>query len=215
MARLLAYHSSQNFFDEVSALFYEEIHVLYPFRYPTRELLTSMRAGLRSIDSLRDNDILLEGLISGNTPVTEACSVRTTHVDNGDKLFAGLFYMRPDDYSAVGGDLTISRFKPEYAGKKKLVCFNPRGQVNDDCVEIVDTVQYAKNRLVLLINSLIRYTGSLCASRHGKPGCSSTSSARSLHRCFPCALRKSRGEVLGGWPSDAWKRKPSQEECSQ
>jgi hypothetical protein len=149
----LAYHSSQRFFDEVAALFYEEIHALYPDRYPTRESLTGMRAGTRNIDSRKDKDILVEAMISGNTPVTEASSTRTTHVDNEDKLFAGLFYMRPDDYSAVGGDLTISRFKPPYAGKNRLACFKSKNHVDDDFVEIVDTIQYAKNRLVLFINS--------------------------------------------------------------
>ena len=150
----LAYHSSQSFFDEVAALFYEEIHALYPDRYPTRKSLTGMRAGVRNINSLKDKDVLVEAIISGNTPVTETSSVRTTHLDASDKLFAGIFYMRPDDYSAVGGDLTISRIKPRYASKNRLTCFKGRIQVDDDFVEIVDTVQYAKNRLVLFINSL-------------------------------------------------------------
>jgi hypothetical protein len=112
-----------------------------------------MVAGVRNIDSLEDKDVLLEALLSGNTPVNEACSVRTTHVDMSNKLFVGLFYMRPDDYDAVGGDLTISRFKPQYAGQNRLTCFKAMNQVDDDFVEIVDTIHYAKNRLVLLINS--------------------------------------------------------------
>jgi hypothetical protein len=149
----LAYHSSQDFFDEVAALFYEQIHAVYPDRYPTRESLTGMLAGVRNIDSLNHKDILVEALISGNTPVTEACSVRTTHVDTGAKLFAGMFYMRPDDYDAVGGDLTISRLKPQYASKDRLAFLKAGNQVDDDFVEVVNTVQYAKNRLVLFINS--------------------------------------------------------------
>jgi hypothetical protein len=149
----LAYHSSQDFFHEVATLFFEEIHELYPDRYPTREALTRMVTGVRDIDSLKDKDILLEALISGNTPVTEACSVRTTHLDMGDKLFVGLFYMRPTDYDAIGGDLTISRFKPQYAGQDRRSFFDARNQVDDHLVETVETIQYAKNRLVLFINS--------------------------------------------------------------
>jgi hypothetical protein len=61
--------------------------------------------------------------------------------------------MRPDDYTAVGGDLTISRFKPQYTGDRKHACFKHQ-YVDDDYVEIVETVKYAKNRLVLFVNSL-------------------------------------------------------------
>jgi hypothetical protein len=86
----LAYHSSQEFFNEVRELFYDGFHTLYPDRYPSLEAVRATRAGARSIDDFKSKDILLEAMISGNTPVTQASSVRTTHVDAGDKLYSGL-----------------------------------------------------------------------------------------------------------------------------
>ena len=149
----LAYHSSQDFFNDVVNMLDDGICTTYPNRFPSTSSLREMNAGARGIDAHGDKDVLLEALISGNTPVTKASSVRTTHVDAGDKLFAGMFYMRPDDYTASGGDLTVSRFKPEYSGDAKLGCFK-RQYVDESFVETVDTIGYARNRLVLFVNSL-------------------------------------------------------------
>jgi hypothetical protein len=111
-----------------------------------------MKAGVRNVDADGTKDIYMDAIIAGNTPVKAASSVRTTHVDSGDKLFSGLLYMRPDGYDAEGGDLTISRLKPEYAADKVA---NFKGHyVDDDRVDVVETVPYAKNRLVLFINTL-------------------------------------------------------------
>ncbi|MBZ9722076.1 hypothetical protein LB519_29940 [Mesorhizobium sp. AD1-1] len=114
----IAYHVSQAFFGEVADLFYDDIHKLYPDYYPNYERLKNMKAGTRFSDTYATRDILMDAMLSGNTPVTNAGSVRTSHIDNGDKLFSGLFYMRPEDYDAVGGDLTISRFQSKYATLK-------------------------------------------------------------------------------------------------
>lgn len=150
----IAYHSSQAFFDEIADLFYEDVHRLYPERYPTRESLTSLRAGIRKLDGFWDKDILTDAQISGNTPVTTASSVRSTHVDNGDKLYSGLFYMRPAGYDAVGGDLTISRFKDDYSTPEKRYALFEGSYVDDSHVDHLETVRYDKNTVVLFINSL-------------------------------------------------------------
>ncbi|WP_421761140.1 hypothetical protein [Devosia sp.] len=150
--QFLAYHSSQQFYDEIIALFEGPIKKAYPGRFENGEL-GKMRAGARNVDPEGSRDVFLDAMISGNSPVTVANSVRTTHVDAGDKLFSGLLYMRPDGYDAIGGDLTISRFRPEYTADKMA---NFRGQYvyDEDRVEVIETVPYAKNRLVLFINTL-------------------------------------------------------------
>ena len=153
----IAYQSSQAFFDEIASLFADEVRPLYPERFPTRESLIGLRAGVRKLNDFGERDILMDAMISGNTPVKAASSVRSTHVDRGDKLFSGLFYMRPTGYDAVGGDLTISRFKPAYAtlDDKARLFGGPEGAYVDDAnVEHVRTVTYNKNVLVLFINSL-------------------------------------------------------------
>jgi hypothetical protein len=165
----LAYHCSQPFFDEIVELFSGSIGEIYPNRFPTADSLRRLRVGALDIDSPMEKDVLLHTQISGNTPVSKARSVRTTHVDNGQKLFSALFYMRPDGYDAVGGDLTISRFKPQYAGSDKRSLF--RGSyVNDDLVEVVETVGYDRNKLVLFINSLDSLHGVTVRhpTRHGR-----------------------------------------------
>ncbi|MDF3215971.1 hypothetical protein EN962_24305 [Mesorhizobium sp. M7A.F.Ca.CA.001.09.2.1] len=150
----IAYHVSQAFFGEVADLFYDDIHKFYPDYYPNYERLKNMKAGIRFSDTYATRDILMDAMLSGNTPVTNAGSVRTSHIDNGDKLFSGLFYMRPEDYDAVGGDLTISRFQSKYATlKAKATLFND-AYVDDTHLECVETVQYDKNILVLFINSI-------------------------------------------------------------
>ena len=147
----LAYHSSQAFYDDIIELFEDAIKGVYPGRFDKDELRT-MRAGARNVDADGSRDVFMDAMLAGNTPVTAASSVRTTHVDAGDKLFSGLLYMRPNGYDAVGGDLTISRFKPEYA-TDKLANFKAQ-YVDDERVDIIETVPYAKNRLVLFVNTL-------------------------------------------------------------
>jgi hypothetical protein len=157
----VAYHASEAFYREVIDLFAPDILRLYPKEFPNEQALLGLKVGTRAKRSKgapKDkgvSDIIdLDAQISGNTPVTTASSVRTTHVDKGDKLFSGLFYMRRDEDDSRGGDLTISRFKPRFRTREeKLRCFDGV-YVDDDDVETVTTIPYAKNVLVLFINSI-------------------------------------------------------------
>jgi hypothetical protein len=150
----VAYHASKAFFDEIAELFHQDITRLYPERFPSIDALAAMKPGIRRTDDFDDADILLDAQISGNTPVANASSVRTTHVDSGDKLFSGLFYLRSDDDNSVGGDLTLSKFKPRYSTpSQKLKCFDGV-YVDDSYLDVTETVRYSKNTLVLFINSL-------------------------------------------------------------
>ncbi|WP_020178514.1 hypothetical protein [Methylopila sp. M107] len=149
----IAYHASQAFYDELIELFHEDICALYPHRFPNKAALAK-RAGTRKLADFANASVLLDAMISGNTPVTTAGSVRTSHLDLGDKLFSGLFYMRPDDYDAIGGDLTISRFRPEYDTAEKRNALFDGAYVDDRHLETVTTVPYAKNTVVLFVNSL-------------------------------------------------------------
>jgi hypothetical protein len=148
----VAYHVSQAFYDEVAALFADAIVRLYPERFPDRAAVQRLRAGVRKRDTLASHDVLLDAQISGNTPVTAASSVRTTHIDTGEKLFSGLFYLRRPEDDSRGGDLTLCRFKPRYRRRvDKLACFH--GEYVDAAhVEVVETVPYRKNVLVLFVN---------------------------------------------------------------
>ncbi len=151
---MIAYHASGQFFQEIADLFFESIHRWYPLQFPSRAYMAAMRAGVRKIDNFKTADVLMDAMISGNTPVRSPGSVRTTHVDQGRKLFSGLFYMRRNDDDFVGGDLTISRLRPEYREPRTRRKLFKKSYVDDKYVETVKTVAYAANTLVLFINTL-------------------------------------------------------------
>ncbi|NJN48003.1 MAG: hypothetical protein HC808_17715 [Candidatus Competibacteraceae bacterium] len=126
----------------------------YPELFPSREQLLKAESGIRNIDRFPDKTILLDAQISGNTPVRRPTSVRPTHIDLGNKLFSGLFYLRQDDDPTQGGDLTLSRFRSDTVQRaEKLACFEGV-YVKDRYTEVVKTVRYAKNTLVLFLNTL-------------------------------------------------------------
>ena len=150
----IAYHASEAFYRDVVGIFYEGIHGLYPERFPDRASLERLRVGIRKHDTFASKDVLMDAMISGNTPVTEASSVRSSHLDSGDKLFSGLFYMRPSTYEAVGGDLTISRYNKDLAGRPERHLKFKGAYIEDDNLDLVRTVPYDKNLAVLFVNSL-------------------------------------------------------------
>ena len=150
----IAYHASPAFYNEIAGLFADAIVQCYPHYFPNREAVIGLRAGIRGVDSYDESDILLDAQISGNTPVSTHSSVRTTHIDRNDKLFSALLYLRPDKDQSAGGDLTISQFKPALkTPAQKRACFQG-AFVDDQYTEVVQTIPYAKNTLIMFINSI-------------------------------------------------------------
>jgi hypothetical protein len=107
------------------------------------------RAGIRGIDGKDVTDVLLDAQISVNTPVATPGTVKGPHVDRGVALFAGLFYLRPATDTSTGGDLEL--YRP--AGPETFTRFEGQ-HVPDDAVELVETVEYAHNTLVIFLNSV-------------------------------------------------------------
>ncbi|MEC4983557.1 MAG: 2OG-Fe(II) oxygenase [Oscillatoria sp. PMC 1068.18] len=144
----VATHVSQGFLREFIELFKEEIRQIYPDFEQEFGDLETLTAGIRKKDSFKTVDVLLDGQICVNTPVTEKpSSVRGPHVDNPNKLFAGLYYLRDPKDTSSGGDLEIYKFK------RKNYQFE--GQfISDEYVKIVKTVKYDRNVLVLFVNSI-------------------------------------------------------------
>ncbi len=75
----------------------------------------------------------------------ETASHRRQHLDNGNRLFSALFYLRAPEDDSTDGGLTLFRFRrtPE-----RLDVF----EFDDRDVEAVVTVPYAANTLVLFPN---------------------------------------------------------------
>jgi len=151
---LIEYHSSPAFFAELVEIFGESLVDLYPGRFESQRQLKELAVGVRGVDSFADKDVLLDAQIAGNTPATSTRSVRSTHVDGGQALFAGLFYLRREDDDSVGGDFEIRRFRPELADARKPGCFRNATFVDDKWTEVVKTVKYERNVFVALVNGI-------------------------------------------------------------
>jgi hypothetical protein len=164
---LIEYHSSPAFFGELVEIFGESLIDLYPGRFESEQQLKELAVGVRGVDSFSDKDVLLDAQISGNTPATSTRSVRSTHVDGTQALFAGLLYLRHEDDDSVGGDLEIRQFRPEVSDVRKPGCFRNATYVDDKWTEILKTVKYDRNVLVVLVNGIDALHG--VTPRHPTP----------------------------------------------
>ena len=139
---------SPAFLAQLMRVFAPHLRAMYPGIDTTVGPLEHLRPGLRFRDDFDTADVLLDALISINTPVTgRASAVRRAHVDSPHKLFAGLLYLRTPDDDSRGGDLDLFRFR---AGTKVF----RDAEVAEQDVEVVETVAYARNSLVIYPNSL-------------------------------------------------------------
>jgi hypothetical protein len=145
---LLLTCTSQPFFARLMEIFGPHVRALYPEIEKEIGPLSRVRTGLRFRDGFDRADVLLDALISINTPVTRrASAVRRVHVDSPHKLFAGLFYLRGHADDSTGGELEICRFRDGSRGFRDA-------EVADRHVEVVETVPYERNTLVLYLNAL-------------------------------------------------------------
>jgi hypothetical protein len=146
---LVRRHTSPTFFRQVAGVFGK---ALLDARAPARdglERLKELRTGVRHVDREQDTDVLLDAMLAINTPVVGApSSVRGPHVDLPNKLFSGLFYMRHHDDRSTGGDLELFRFRHRQPGGF-VGC-----EVEPAYVELVKTIPYEANVLVLFLNTI-------------------------------------------------------------
>lgn len=139
---------SQAFFAQLMRMFAPHLRAMYPRIDTTVGPLEQLRTGVRFRDGFDAADVLLDALISINTPVTgRASAVRRAHVDSPHKLFAGLLYLRDPADDSHGGDLELCRFR----GSRRVF---RDAEVAEQDVEVVETVAYARNTLVIYPNSL-------------------------------------------------------------
>jgi len=159
---LIEQHISQEFLDGLMRIFGDHIRRLYPSFEQDHAPLDELRVGVRRVES--DSDVHLDAQISINTPVLDQPnSVRECHLDAPNKLFVGLFYLRTDDDDSVGGDLEISRWRRDAPrGLRGRMAYRAFTQV-------VETVPYARNTLILFVNSPYSLHGVTVRSRTKAP----------------------------------------------
>lgn len=132
---LVRRHTSQQFFDEVLALFGE----LLP------AWLHGARTGIRGTEPAAG--VALDCQPCWGAPVTRASSSDPCHVDRAVTLFGGLLYCRLPGDDAQGGDLELYRFRGAERG------FDATRHVDPSLVEPFRRIGYAANRLVFFLQS--------------------------------------------------------------
>ncbi len=157
-------HVSKEFFEKMMYLFGDHINKLYPEFEKTHGPLGSLKTGIRKIDRPENGKVILDAQICINTPViNEPDSVKISHVDNENKLFAGLFYLRLDSDNSSGGNLEIYKFKND-----KFVFHGPR-LIDEMFVDKIKTIPYKKGTLVMFLNSTKSLHGVSVRSKTGHP----------------------------------------------
>jgi len=201
-------HVSQVFLEQLVQVFGESVLATYPDFEERFGHLDSLRAGMRFRDSFDDADVLIEAQPSANPPVTaEPTSVRAGHLDNPNKLFVGLFYLRHPDDDSTGGDLELYRYGP---GRP---VFDDH-EIADRHIEPVKTIPYEKNVLVMFMNSpqalhgvtvrqktrhprlFLNLNAEVSSDLFAMPGQMRTRVVRRALRAVPQPLRKSRARLV-------------------
>jgi hypothetical protein len=147
--RFLNAHVGQGFLDRLKTVFGPSLRDLHP-RFEARcGPIDRLRAGVRGVDSPDRAEVFLDAQICANSPVLQkASTVRGAHVDMQDKLFVGLYYLRHPADDSEGGDLQL------YAPRAGSNPWSRERFTARDRFELIRTIRYENNVLVLLLNSI-------------------------------------------------------------
>ncbi len=137
--KFIEYHSSITFFNEVLHIFEKTILNTYSKKFDNKEKLYNCNPVNRFSTSV-------------NTPVLEASSVRSAHLDNLNKLFTGLFYMKLEDDKSNGGDLELYSWNKDISKVKKRKLAN--NEIDIDYIKYEKTISYEPNTFLIFLNSL-------------------------------------------------------------
>jgi hypothetical protein len=142
-------HTSVSFLKKAFELFEPHIKKYYHHRFSGFGNREDFKIKVRKDYHIDKNEALdaefyLDAQIAINSPVLEEThAVRLVHIDDADKLFVGLLYMRHPDDKSKGGNLEIyRRVEP---GEK--------GLAEDPRVQLVDTVVYDQNVFIFFLNT--------------------------------------------------------------
>ena len=137
----IKYHTSFDFLNDFYEIFGESIKKIY--KVEKEKLFNQNNIGVRFQKQSRFN---LDCQFVINTPTQGDTSVIEPHLDNPVEFYAALLYMKDDDDDSKGGNLTTYAFKdrPSFYGKSR---------VRDDKINLIEEIEYKKNRLVMFLNS--------------------------------------------------------------
>ena len=157
------YHSSESFFIEVLEVFKNNISSNDYKKY------RNMKTIKRGSEIHKHDKMYLDAQISINSPVTKSSSVRKIHVDNSNKLFSGLFYLRLPEDDSVGGNLELFEWKDGYSLRKKIKIYQEG--LNPKFCNPVKEVEYANNVGIIFLNSINSLHGVSERQKTNHPRC--------------------------------------------
>ena len=139
---------SKEFFDKFLILFKDHILKEYPNFEKQFKPIKDLRIGVSGVDDYSNSDILFRLNVALTTPVMKKpSSYREIHLDNPNKLFSGLFYLRLPGDKSSGGDPEVYEFlknkKPKFNGPS----------IDKKYVKKIKTIKYEKNVLVLFLGT--------------------------------------------------------------
>ena len=137
----IKYHTSFKFLEEFYEIFGESIKKIY--QVEKEKLFNENNIGVRFE---KNNHFNLDCQFVINTPTSGDTKVIEPHLDNPVEFYAALLYMKDVDDHSEGGNLTTYTFKdkPSFYGKSR---------VREDKVNLLEEIEYKKNRLVMFLNS--------------------------------------------------------------
>src|SRR5262249_55119703 len=148
-----AHHCSGAFLRELLAFWSDALAREYPaLEAQFGKPLASLSSGIRehragrapeNVPGNRAADAILDCQFVVTSPVATPSSVRGSHLDKPDKLFAAILYCRAPDDDSTGGDLLLERFRGARRGR-----FDRRQHVDERFVEPFAEVPYRANTLV-------------------------------------------------------------------
>ncbi len=137
----IKYHTSYKFLDEFYDIFGESIKKIY--KVEKDKLFNENNIGVR-FDGRNHFNLDCQFVI--NTPTSGETKVIEPHLDNPVEFYAALLYMKDEGDDSKGGNLMTYDFKdkPSFYGKSR---------VREENVNLIEEIEYKKNRLVMFLNS--------------------------------------------------------------
>ena len=137
----IKYHTSYKFLEEFYDIFGDSIKKIY--KVEKDKLFNRDNIGVRFE---KKNHFNLDCQFVINTPTSGETSVIEPHLDNPVEFYAALLYMKDIEDDSKGGNLTTYSFKnqPSFYGKSR---------VREEKVNLIEEIEYKKNRLVMFLNS--------------------------------------------------------------
>lgn len=150
--KFVEFHTSQEFFDQVIEIFAVPLSRMYGSFFTSKDSVFQKPVVVRDNRRLAPGRFSLDAQISGNTPAKSPGAPRGIHIDAPNALYGGLYYLRDEADDSEGGDLQIWKWRDGYSHGKKSGEY--REGVDEKHVELIQTIKYKANTLVLFINSL-------------------------------------------------------------